>query len=226
MIVETLLGVTLATFAQEIFKDFIKDLIKDPPKEALYNKLGQKLSKSPEQFLLDALVNALRALLQPFEDELLDNGMTEEQVKELAPRIKQFLDGREVKTAIWLAFTESDSSVDDNLLADGWRRMPDAPALPKDFSWSYVAKSFTRAIRRLLEQDPELREILAAQADAETSLATRRMAGLPPEYDLEGYRESLLEYHGNLKLELLDATGSNYRVKLWSIFVPQTARDC
>ncbi|HKQ75500.1 MAG TPA: HEAT repeat domain-containing protein [Blastocatellia bacterium] len=226
MVVETLLGVTLATFAQEIFKDFIKDLIKDPPKEALFNKLRQKLSKSPEQFLLDALVNALRALLQPFEDELLDNEMTEEQLKELAPRIKQFLDGREVKTAIWLAFTESDSPVDDNLLVEGWRRMPNAPALPEDFSWSYVAKSFTRAIRRLREQDPELREILVAQADAETSLATRQIAGLPPEYDLEGYRESLLEYHGNLKLELLDATGSNYRVKLWSVFVPQTARDC
>ncbi|MGE3440923.1 MAG: NACHT domain-containing NTPase, partial [Blastocatellales bacterium] len=226
MIIETLLGVTLSAFAQEVFKDFIKDLVKDPPKEALFNKLSKRLSKSPEQILLDALVNALRELLQPFEDELVGNGMTEAQVKAMVPHVKQFLDGREVKTAVWLAFAESDSPIDAGLLAEGWRRMPNAPALPNDFSWSFVAKTFAHAIRRLREQDPGLREILMVQANEETALAARQMAGLPPEYDLEGYRESLLEYHGNLKLELLDTTGSNFKVKLWSVFVPQTARDC
>ena len=51
-------------------------------------------------------------------------------------------------------------------------------------------------------------------------------ASIAPDLDLEKYRESLLESHQHLKLELLDPNGSSYKVQLRSVFVPQTVRDC
>ena len=53
------------------------------------------------------------------------------------------------------------------------------------------------------------------------------MAGLPPEFDLEIYREALVERFGNINFEMLDTTGAYYSgVRLWSVFVPQSVREC
>ena len=46
------------------------------------------------------------------------------------------------------------------------------------------------------------------------------------DFDLLKYRESLLEYYGNLRLESLDTTGGYYEMKLWQVFIPQHVREC
>ncbi len=220
------LAIPAADFISPILGDIAKDIGKDKVKDWLENYFDKKFPENKQQLLLKALLKALRDLLRPFQDELLDNGLNEEQARILIPQIKQFLDSPEIKTAIRLAFTESDSPVDAKLLAEGWQQLPTASLLPKDFSWSRIAGRFSRSVRHLREEDEELSKIVLRQAAQEEAQASRQIAGLAPEFDLEGYRESLLEFHGNLKLELLDAIGSAYRVKLWSVFVPQTVRDC
>lgn len=52
------------------------------------------------------------------------------------------------------------------------------------------------------------------------------MGALRVDFELESYREALLESHRHLKLELLDTTGASYKVQLNSVFVPQSVRDC
>ena len=63
-------------------------------------------------------------------------------------------------------------------------------------------------------------------------LAARRAAGgaaamaLPAEFRSELYRESLLRQFDKLNFDMLDTTGVEYnRVRLWSVFVPQSARE-
>ena len=54
----------------------------------------------------------------------------------------------------------------------------------------------------------------------------RQIRGLPPEFDVESYRDALVERFENLNFEMLDVTGAYYGgVQLWNVFVPQSVRE-
>lgn len=64
----------------------------------------------------------------------------------------------------------------------------------------------------------------AAQAAAMDGAAA---ATLPVEFDAEGYRTAVLKRFDKLNFEMLDTTGAFYNaVRLWSVFVPQSVREC
>ncbi len=159
------------------------------------------------------------------QDELLDCGLTEEQLQGWIPQVKEFTRSDGLQQALRQLFTESESRVDPSLLARSWEQFP-GPPLPEGFSWQRIAGRFTRAVRSLREQDAELRDILNAQAAVEISRAVRQQAGLAPDFDLDAYRQALLERYANLHFQTLDTTGAYYsNVKLWSVFVPQSVRE-
>jgi GTPase SAR1 family protein len=104
--------------------------------------------------------------------------------------------------------------------------------LPEDFGWSLVASNYARDIRSLIKKDPELRaqlasvqrdQMIAAQEQANQSL--RRIA--PPDhgFDLNGYREFLRAKCGQLQLAVMHKTAYDRQIELWSVFVPQSARE-
>jgi len=50
---------------------------------------------------------------------------------------------------------------------------------------------------------------------------------LPAEFDAERYRAAVLKRFDKLHIEMLDTTGAFYSgVRLWSVFVPQSVREC
>lgn len=49
--------------------------------------------------------------------------------------------------------------------------------------------------------------------------------GVIPGFDLEKYRESIKECYGYLKLNVLDSTDQQYRLRLWKMFIPQLVRE-
>jgi len=49
---------------------------------------------------------------------------------------------------------------------------------------------------------------------------------LPARFDAEGYRAAALKRFDKLNFEMLDTTGAFYSVRLWGVFVPQSAREC
>ncbi len=52
-------------------------------------------------------------------------------------------------------------------------------------------------------------------------------ARLPAEFDAERYRAAVLKRFDKLNFEMLDTTGAFYSgVRLWSVFVPQSVREC
>ncbi|MDR3632320.1 MAG: HEAT repeat domain-containing protein [Isosphaeraceae bacterium] len=53
------------------------------------------------------------------------------------------------------------------------------------------------------------------------------VVALPAEFDAEGYQAAVLKRFDKLNFEMLDTTGAFYSgVRLWSVFVPQSAREC
>ncbi|HEY6898772.1 MAG TPA: HEAT repeat domain-containing protein [Rhodocyclaceae bacterium] len=58
-------------------------------------------------------------------------------------------------------------------------------------------------------------------------VATGGMLALPTGFDAERYRAAILGRFDKLNFEMLDTTGAFYSgVRLWNIFVPQSAREC
>jgi predicted NACHT family NTPase len=208
-----------------ILEDFAKDVLKDTAKDYVKGCFGSVFSSLRKEPLQRALGKALRELLQLIQDELLDCGLTEEELEDWIPQVKEFTRSDGLQQALRQLFTESDSRVDPSLLARSWEAVA-ARSLPEGFSWQRIAGRFTRAVRSLREQDAELRDILNTQAAVETARAVKQQAGLAPDFDLDSYRDALLERYANLHFQTLDTTGAYYsNVKLWSVFVPQSVRE-
>jgi hypothetical protein len=108
-------------------------------------------------------------------------------------------------------------------------------SLPGGFDWELVARNYGRAIREYIKKDPELRAaydtVLAErtlEAAERTASAAERTAGPAPGFDVELYRKFLIEKKCNaMQLSALDFStyAEERRVTLWSVFVPQSARE-
>jgi hypothetical protein len=215
-------GKAIGKLVEPVLEDTVKDFAKDKTKAWL--RSAARLI--PHDEFLKAYGKALKELVEVIDEELISAGVVASQTEAWAKDIQEMLRTDSLRAVLPAAFTTSNGAVPGEALQRGWQQLREPTSLPPDFEWDFVAKVFNRRLRKLREDDADLRAILQTQAAAETADHAKRLANLPPEFNLEGYRESLLEYHGNLKLELLDATGSGYRVKLWSVFVPQTVRNC
>jgi energy-coupling factor transporter ATP-binding protein EcfA2 len=102
-----------------------------------------------------------------------------------------------------------------------------------------MAKEVLFEVRGIIKANPELRALLAIEIAEEvavqTSLiatATQQLAGPSVGFDVQRYRESILEQYAYLPLESLgsgmyEREGLNYRtIPLWNIFVAQNVRVC
>ncbi len=184
-------GVSQAAGAlvKPVLEDFAKDVINDSAKDYVKRCFGNIFSAAHQDALQKALGKALAELLKLIEAEILDADYDPHAWKNDA---KQFVRSDAVADALRELFTTSATQVSASLLQAGWASSPDTDPLPAEFDWARVAKRFSRAVLSLREQDAELREILNSQALRETADATKRRAHLPPEFNLDGYRESLL----------------------------------
>lgn len=104
--------------------------------------------------------------------------------------------------------------------------------LPEGFDWRLVSANYARDVRTLIKRDPELRaqlataqreQIIAAHIESNQTLA--RIAGPDPGFDLRGYRDFLRAKCGQLQLSVLEKSAYDGRIELWSVFVPQWARE-
>ncbi len=87
------------------------------------------------------------------------------------------------------------------------------------------AEVFERDLNRWLA-DPE-RPWAAERAAGLATGAAAVAVALPTEFDAERYRAAVLKRFDKLNFEMLDTTGAFYSgVRLWSVFVPQSVREC
>jgi hypothetical protein len=172
-------GVTQATGAlvKPVLEDFAEDVVNDSAKEYVKRCFGNVFKPLQKDAHEKALGKALKELVQLIDDELRNAGVPESQTEAWAGDVKQFRRAEALQTALRQAFEASNSAVDGALLKQGWRQLPEISPLPPDFSWDYVAESFSRRLRSLRQQDSDLRQVLQTQADVETAANTRQALG-------------------------------------------------
>ena len=222
-------GVGQATWS--VFRPILEDLAQDVAKDAAKSYVGQcfksVFSVIHREPLTKATGLALKELLELIESELIRADIEDAELREWLGDVRRFIKQREVREAIGSLFLQPDSPLDPKIFAMAWQQLDSAHTLPEGFSWQYIAKRFTAKVAEIRQSTTELQETLASLAKAQDSTALKELAGLPPDFNLETYREALVERYGTLDFASLDTTGAYYSgVRLWSVFVPQSVREC
>src|SRR5271166_64979 len=231
MVIEWLAVWGLGQATALVFKPVLEDLAKDAAKgvageyiKSCFKRVFSALSAEP---LAKAMGQAVKELLEQIQEELLDHDVDKAELRDWIPDVNQFLQQDSVKEALGDAFASTDPRLDPGRFAQGWQAITSRHKLPDGFSWERVVKRVSRKIKEIRDQSSELREVFESQALGEIASATGQIAGLPPGFDLGVYRSAVMERYGNLNFESLDTTGAYYSgVKLWSVFVPQSVREC
>jgi len=211
---------------QPILEEIAQDVIKDAGTSFVGRCFQNVYSVIHREPLIKATGAALQELLQLIESELLDADLSADEAREFTPSIKAFLVQPDFEEALGTLFLEPTYRLEPGLLATAWQRTVPENELPDDFSWPRIAKRFTREVAKIRLSSPELESTFTSLATAQSADTLSELAGLPPDFDLDTYREALVERYGNLNFESMDTSGANYSgVRLWSVFVPQTVRE-
>jgi hypothetical protein len=214
-----------------IFRPILEELAKDVVKDAAKSYVGQCFKSVFSVIHRDPLTKAtglaLKELLELIESELVRADIEDDELPDWIEDVRRFTSQDEVRGAISSLFLDPDSQLDPKTFVTVWQHLKDAHTLPDGFSWQFVSKQFTKKVGEIRLSSTELNDTFASLAQVQDSASLKELAGLPPEFDLETYREALVERYGNLDFASLDATGAYYSdVRLWSVFVPQSVREC
>jgi hypothetical protein len=222
-------GVSQATWS--VFRPILEDLAQDVAKDAAVSYVGKcfksVFSVIHRKPLTKATGLALKELLELIDDELIRADIDDEDRRDWIDDVRTFIKHDDVRQAIASLFLDPDYQLDPKTFATAWQQIEDARTLPQSFSWQYVAKRFAAKVAEIRQSTGELKETFESLAKIKDSTALEEIAGLPPDFDLETYREALVERYGNLDFASLETTGAYYNdVRLWSVFVPQSVREC
>ncbi|HLO86032.1 MAG TPA: HEAT repeat domain-containing protein [Nostocaceae cyanobacterium] len=215
------LGVIVTPIIQELAKegakDFAKDFFKDSLKKVFFSE------KDPRQI---AAGKAIKEFLQLVQQQLkVRCKLTESEIKQYTPVIKEFINDKTIKSILGQAFDLDCESLDAQTLQNTWNKLQLKP-LPDKFNWESVTAQYLPKVQEILFDSQDLREILNSQNLKSIADNTQELAGIIPGFDLIGYQETIRETYGNLKLESLDTSGYAYNeLKLWRIFIAQNVRE-
>ena len=230
----TIWGITVAGgFVGSIMKDLGKNLAKDWSKDFFKWLPGAVYKKFKKKERDKAAVAAIREFLVLVEDELEFTGLHEAEVDVYEDSLKRFLMDGAVRELLGGPFQEGVRSVDTERLGDYWQDM-DLEALPDEFNWADIGKSYFKKAKVIIRKSTELRDILdsenlerAVVAGERTAAATERIAGVSPGFDTKQYADAIIKRYGNINMDSLDTSGYAYNeLKLWRMFIPQSVREC
>jgi hypothetical protein len=187
-ILEDLAKESAKDYAKDFFKDCLKKVIHLPEKDPLKEAYGKALT----QFLLLVQQELERA---DYEEVL---------IKEYVKPLKDFVNQEKIAATLGSAFNSDSQGLDIQIMARTWREM-NLPFLPEEFDWGQISKRYLKRVKNIIKDDDKLQAIFAAQAQEAAAEQLKEMAGIPIEFDLRRYRESLREQYGNLRLESMDA---------------------
>ncbi len=201
----------------------LEDYTKDFFKGCIADAVGLA-SQAPMQ---KALAEALKAFVKFVEEELEFQGCTGAEIRDFYEMpLRQFMQDKDVKVTLGQAFEPDCRTIDAEVLALRWAALELRP-LPEDFDWSQIGKQYVRAVKGILRSSDQLRDLLKLHHQEAMRQGIDELVGIPPDFDLRKYQETLREQYGNLKLESLDTSAYAYNdLKLWRMFIPQDVRTC
>ena len=180
--------------------------------------LSKAFHKAMESFLL--------ALQGEYQRHEVLHTLLEEFVE---ASVSAFVAAESVQEVLATPFRDT-SSFDVSALAGLWREIPGPGGvgklieLPPAFDWDAVGASYLQAVRAILGETPQLREIWLANNVEDIRRGVESMRGVTPRFSLADYRRVLIEDFGTLKLSAIRPDCNQTfddRVSLQSVYIQQ-----
>ena len=200
----------------KVAESLATDTVRDAAK-TLLNRLKPAARREAAQ-------QAIALFVEEFHRELEDKVPLTAALPGYDDQIKRLIESAAPDISAWMQPETKD--VDLAPVERMWNGLGLDP-LPQGFDWPLVAQSFARAIRKQVKKDPQLRDTLAVALQEQIAESVDRLAGPSPGFDLPGYREFLRKKCGPLQLAVMHTSTYRYdrQITLWSVFVPQSARE-
>ncbi len=209
-------GLELSKGAAE---DYVKDFFKTCLSESVAAVNIATLQKSSGQ--------AVGEFLRLFVEELDYLDVHPTSIEHFYSRsLKQFAKDNKVRGLLGEPFATDCKRLKTEALRTYWQPyQPQGTRFPAEFDWQRIAKEYVRKVKAIVKADADLSRLLQLELAEQRNALLERMAGLPKGFDLEQYRANLDKNYGGLKLHSIDCTDNQYRMKLWRMFIEQTARE-
>jgi hypothetical protein len=182
-----------------------------------------------------AFHKAIESFLLALQDEYQRHEILPTILTELVESsVSTFVAAESLQEVLMKPFGDTDS-FDPSVLSALWQETP-GPAgvgrlaeLPSGFDWDVVAASYLKAVRGILSETPQLREIWLAKNADDIKQALNSIRGVAPRFSADDYRRVLIEDFGTLKLSAIrseyDQTCDDLGVPLQSIYIQQNVKE-
>ncbi|MDY6938948.1 MAG: HEAT repeat domain-containing protein [Cyanobacteriota bacterium] len=246
---------TTLMLAGPIVSELAKGALEDYVKDFFIGSIEGFEALAQKPFAKNAVKDALEEFATLFAGELVGAGLGKREIKPFVEPLKAFVRDKEVRQVLGTAFSADCQQVDGAKLAERWQQVkyggkpewklkgtpkwwrdkfPEAcygkplPYLPAGFEWQRLGEAYRQKVREIVRDDAELRAVLDSQNLERIAEATITNAPIPAEFDLETYREGLLEQYDDLDLDSLSAGigEDDRRLTVRDVFVAQMARTC
>jgi NACHT domain len=200
-------------------EDYVKDFFKSCLSEGVAALNVATLQKSSGQ--------AVGEFLKLFVEELEYLDVHSTSIEHFYWRsLKQFAKDKKVRGLLGEPFATDCKRLKSDSLQTYWQQyQPQGTPFPTEFDWQRIGKEYVRKVKAIIKADADLSRLLQLELEEQRNAFLERMAGLPKGFDLEQYRANLDKNYGGLKLHAIDCTDNQYRMKLWRMFIEQTARE-
>ena len=239
---EWLVALGTAEFTGFVFKEIMVKLgqgaLEDYVKDFLKGVIGSTTALAKKKPVQEAVGQAMTDFLLLVQDELMEWGMTAIEIRDryFEDAIDKFIRDPEVTAILGRAFEKDCKEINTTELENIWKhskvRRISFPAMPNEFKWSRIGDEYVRKVRKIVRETPDLREMLDSerlevieQGILQLTQNTAQLREVSPGFDIDRYRESLQDCYGYLKLNTLDVTHQQYKLRLWKMFIEQSVRE-
>ncbi|TAD79104.1 MAG: NACHT domain-containing protein [Oscillatoriales cyanobacterium] len=213
----------LGGLAEDIAKDLLKDFVKDD----LIIGTWQKLPLSVQGRAVGRSLDSFAAVVQGELDRL--GYASDAYFKPL----RTFTKDRNGAALLGQALNLRRTAPEPIALAELWDELG-VRSLPEGFDWAAVAAAYRSAVQAIVRESAELRSIAQFELTAQLLEGQQATADLLADRlgpavgcDLATYAERLRDRYSHLNLTSLDDRAyEDDRLRLWSVFVEPSAREC
>ncbi|ELS04026.1 putative NTPase (NACHT family), partial [Xenococcus sp. PCC 7305] len=227
-VLEELKKDTTKEWVKDVLGFWLKNVAKDKLSEgsgAVWEHITKLLKKEPLEIAAETAITAFLVLI---DNQLADNlGLPEDKRARFQQPLKQFLKEKSVRQILGSPFQEDFQHLDIKSLKETWDELG-LRDLPDKFNWEELEAEYSKIVKKIFYESEELRPLLDFQRQEKDSKNLEAIAGVPTDFNLVKYQETILEKYGNLKLESLDSSGYIYdkELKIYQIFIPQNVKEC
>ncbi|PZV16794.1 MAG: NTPase, partial [Leptolyngbya sp.] len=213
--------------AKDVLLPLLQGSLEDYAKDFFKGSIADAAGLASQEPVQKALGKALKAFVELVQEELEFQGCSGAEIRDFYETpLRQLIKDADVKATLGQAFEPDCRQINADVLPLRWQALRLHP-LPNEFDWPQIGKQYVREVKGILRSSPDLRELLTLHNQEAIRRGIDELVGIPPDFDLRKYQETLREQYGNLKLESLDTSAYAYNdLKLWRMFIPQDVRTC